>query len=110
MKKDKFIIIQTTYPNLKSAKNLATILLKEKLAACIHLQKIESLYFWEAKIQNDQEILLSIKTQNSRFAAIEKLIKKNHSYKLPQIIVTPIVKGSKNYLSWIETGLKKKVK
>ena len=110
MKNDKFIIIQTTYPNLKSAKNLAEILLKEKLSACIHLQKIESLYFWEKKIQNDAEILVNIKTKKSKFLAIEKLIKKHHSYKLPQITATEIIKGSKDYLSWIETSLTKKVK
>jgi periplasmic divalent cation tolerance protein len=105
MKKENFIIVETTCSKLSLAKKLAKILLKEKLASCIHLQKIESLYFWEEKIENNREILLSIKTKDVKFAKIEKIITKYHEYKLPQIIATPIIKGSKNYLSWIDTNL-----
>lgn len=110
MKKENFIIVETTCSNMSLAKKLAKILLEEKLAACIHLQKMISLYFWEEKLENDQEVLLSIKTKNSKFLRIEKTIKKHHEYKLPQIIAIPIIKGSKDYLSWIDTNLQGKNK
>lgn len=104
--KNKFIIIETTYPNHKLAKNLAQILLDKKLAACIQFVKIESMYFWDKKIQNDSEILVRIKTKNSLFLKVEKIIKNHHSYKNPQIISTQINQGSKQYFDWIDLNTK----
>ena len=105
MTKEQFIIIETTFSNLEMAKNLAKILIDQKLAACIHLQKIESLYSWKGKIANDDEILLIIKSNSRYFDKISQIIKDNHDYELPQIIAKPIIAGDEKYLSWIETKL-----
>lgn len=102
MKKDKIIIIETTYPNLEAAKNLAEILLKEKLAGCIHFQQIESMYEWREKIENDVEFLVRIKTRNSLYEKIEKIIKKHHSYKVPEIIAIDVTRAEENYSLWLE--------
>ncbi len=102
MKKDKIIIIETTYPNLEAAKNLAEILLKEKLAGCIQFQKIESRYEWQGKIANDSEFLIRIKTKNSLYEKIEEIIKKHHSYKVPEIIAILVERAEENYSSWLE--------
>lgn len=104
MKKDKLIVIETTYPNLESAKNLAKILLSEKLAACIHFHAVESMYVWREKIENDQEFLMRIKTKNSLYESIEKVIKKHHEYKVPEIIVLPIEKAEEEYSLWIKNS------
>jgi periplasmic divalent cation tolerance protein len=100
--KKKFILIKTTYPNLREAKKLAKILLEKKLSACVNFNKIESLYQWQKKIENSKEILVSIKTKNSLFKKIEKIILLNHQYQLPQIIAIPIEIGSKKYLEWLD--------
>lgn len=102
----KFIIIQTTFPNLTSAKKLARILLTEKLAACVQLSKIDSFYIWEEKIANSKEILANIKSENNNFTEIEKIITKNHPYKIPQIIKINIDDISENYSNWIESNLR----
>ncbi len=102
----KFIIIETTYPDLKSAKNLAEILLAEKLAACIQFIKIESSYSWQDKIINDKEILLTIKTTEKLYKKIEKIIVKNHKYKTPQILSFEIKNGYEPYLEWISSNTK----
>lgn len=106
--KEKFIIIETTYPNLKGAKNLGEILLTKKLAACVHFMPIESAYFWEGKIENSSEILVKIKTKNSHYKAIEKVIKEHHEYEIPQIISTQINQGSAPYLKWIAANCTKR--
>jgi periplasmic divalent cation tolerance protein len=105
--KNKFISIETTYPNLREAKNLGKILLEKKLAACVQFTKIETSYIWEKKIKNDKEILVKIKTKNSLYFAIEKIIKENHSYKIPQIFSIQINQGLTPYFSWIDSNLKK---
>lgn len=98
----KYSVVLTTAPTLKEARSIASKLLKKKLAACISVtSKIESHYTWKKKIQKGNEYLLIIKTRASHFSKLEKLIKKNHSYSLPEIIMLPIVRGSKEYLSWM---------
>ncbi len=104
MKKDKIIIIETTYPNLESAKNLGKILLGEKLIGCIHFHPIESMYEWQGKIENSAEFLLRIKTKNSLYHEVEKIIKKHHSYKTPEIIAIDVEQTEKNYLLWLENS------
>lgn len=108
--KEKFVIIESSFPDLKSAKNLSAILLKNFLAACIQIKKIESLYIWQAKIANKKEFLISIKTKSEKFNKIAQIIKKNHPYDLPEIISLPITQGDKKYLSWIETNISQKPK
>ena len=105
--KKKFIIIETTYPNLASAKKLGEILLTKKLAACVQFFPIKSMYLWQKKIENSSEILVSIKSENSLYREIEKIIKEHHSYEIPQILTTQINQGSTAYLNWINSNLKK---
>ncbi len=101
-----FIIIKTTYPTVSKAKDLANVLLKEKLAACVQLTQIESLYSWHEKIENEAEILVTIKTKSFNYERIEKLIKKHHEYRVFQIVSIKIDKGYKPYLDWIDSNTK----
>jgi periplasmic divalent cation tolerance protein len=98
----KFCIIKTTFPSKKEAKNFATKLLGNSLAACIHIKKINSYYTWQGKIENQKEYLLEIKTKTSLYKEIEKFILQNHPYEVPEIILIPIKKGFAKYLEWIE--------
>ena len=99
----KLILVETTYPNLRSAKNLAKILLSKNLAACVQFCEIKSMYFWRNKLQNDREILLRIKTKNSLYPAVEKIIQEHHTYETPQILAIQIDQGSKAYLNWLDS-------
>lgn len=104
----KFMIIETTYPDLKSGKKLAKTLLERKLAACVQFSEIESNYFWEEKIVSDQEILVTIKTKDDFYQKIEEIIRKDHQYEIPQIIGINIDKGSQSYLEWIASNMENK--
>ena len=101
----KFIIVETTYPNLASAKKLGKLLLEKKLAACVQFLPIKSMYFWQGKIENSSEILVLIKSENSLYNEIEKTIKEHHTYEIPQILFSLINQGSIAYLKWIESKL-----
>jgi periplasmic divalent cation tolerance protein len=102
----KVILIQTTCASKKEAKKIAKILVQEKLAACVQLSKINSLYSWEKKLCVDKEILVSIKTKKENFKKIQRKIKENHSYDLPEIIEIQISNASKKYLQFIEGNTK----
>lgn len=100
------IIIETTYQNLEKAKELAEILLKKKLASCIHFVKIESLYVWEERVVGDDEFLLRIKTEKRVFSEVETEIKKHHPYQVPQIFSLKIDEISAAYHEWIKNILR----
>jgi len=102
----KPFLVQTTTNSYKEAKKIAKVLIKKKLAACIQISKIESFYEWDNTICEDKEYLLSIKTKKENYKKIEREIKENHSYDLPEIIGTKIVSLSKEYKNFIKENTK----
>ena len=98
----KFAIVLVTAPDLKTARALARAALSAKLIACANLvPKIESHYRWRGKVESGTEVLLVLKTQKSRLAALEKLILARHPYDTPEFLVLPLGAGSRKYLGWL---------
>jgi len=95
------VIIQTTCSSKVEAKNIAKILLDEKLAACVQLSECESYYTWKEEFCCDNETLLSIKTRKENFEKVKSKIKELHSYDVPEIIEIDITNSSKKYLKFI---------
>ncbi len=102
-----YIQISTTTETKEQAQKIARYLVEQKLAACVQISgPIESTYRWKGKVETASEYLCLIKTRTSLFKKVEAAIKKLHPYETPEIIATPIVKGSREYLNWLddETG------
>ena len=100
------IIIYTSIDSKMNANKLARKLVENNLAACINIIPIEeSIYNWDGKVQSESEFQLIIKTDLSYKSSIEKFIKLNHSYELPEIIFIKVSGGSKEYLDWISSNL-----
>ena len=100
------IIIYTSIDSKKNAKTLAKIIINNHLAACVNIIPIEeSIYYWEGKLESESEFQLMIKTDIKYKSSIEEIIKINHPYKLPEIIVINIDDGSNEYLNWIKNNL-----
>jgi periplasmic divalent cation tolerance protein len=95
------IVMMTSVASETDAHKLAGILVTAKAAACVQILPIRSCYFWDGKVANDAECLLLIKTRAGLYEAAADLIKRNHSYEIPEIISLPIVAGSSPYLNWI---------
>ncbi len=98
----KAIIVKTTCASKEEAKYIANILVKERLAACVQLNEIESIYFWKDEICSDNETLLSIKTKKELFSKVQSRILELHSYDVPQIIEIEISNISEDYLKFIK--------
>ena len=97
-----YIQISTTTETKEEAQKIALYLLERKLAACVQLSgPITSIYRWKGKMETANEWLCLIKTREDLFEEVEITIKKLHSYETPEIIATPIIKGSKEYLKWL---------
>jgi periplasmic divalent cation tolerance protein len=98
----KFAIVLVTAPDLKTARALAKAALASRMVACANLiPKVESHYRWQGKIESGTEVLLILKTQKSKLAALEKLILAKHPYDTPEFLVLPLSAGSGKYLHWL---------
>lgn len=98
-----FILVFVTVPHVNEAETIARELVEEKLAACVNMVKnIRSIYRWEGKVEDGEEILLIIKSREDLFPELQKRVKKLHSYTVPEIISIPILGGSEEYLGWLK--------
>ena len=96
----------TTFPDENQAKEVAKILVSNNLAACINiLPKMTSIYQWQGKLEQGQEHLLLIKTEQHRVAELQSAIQEAHPYELPEIVVVPILSGYEPYLKWISESV-----
>ncbi len=80
---------------------IASVLVEMKLAACVSIAPIQSVYRWQGNIERDREWQLTIKTDLALFPALETKIQELHSYEVPEILAIPIVAGSNAYLDWM---------
>jgi periplasmic divalent cation tolerance protein len=99
------IVVLVTTPSQEQASAIAQTLVAEKLAACVNLFPIHSIYTWNGELQQEQEWQLIIKTDHAQFPALETLICDRHPYEVPEIIALPIVAGASAYLNWLSSCL-----
>jgi len=97
------VALCTTAPG--EADGIARALMNERLAACVNIMPVRSCYLWEGKINLEGEELLIIKTEQSLVEQLVSRIIELHSYKVPEIIVLPILDGYPPYLQWIAQSL-----
>ncbi|MBN2303857.1 MAG: divalent-cation tolerance protein CutA [Anaerolineae bacterium] len=98
---NEHIVVLVTATDEKQARQIARRLLREKLAACVNFVPVESMFLWKGDIQEEEEVLMIIKTRTETFDALMSAVKIVHSYDTPEIIGMPIVMGSREYLKWI---------
>lgn len=97
------IVVLITVSSPEEGEKIAKALVEKRVAACVNIiPGIRSIYRWQGKICDDRELLLMAKTTGALFERVEKEVKSLHSYKVPEIIALPIIKGSDDYLSWID--------
>ena len=94
-------IIYVTCHNTEEAKKIAGVLLKKKLIACANMLPIESMYVWEDKITEDDEIVLLLKTEDKKTDIVEQEVKKLHSYDIPCILKLD-AKANPEYAEWVK--------
>ena len=96
------ILIYCTVPNKKIAKDISTLLIKHKMAACVSMtDKVESYFSWDGEFCKEKEILLTIKTIRENFEKINSLINELHPYNVPEVIAVPVINCSEEYMKWI---------
>ena len=101
---NKVLLLITTEYNKKAAKKIAKLLLKKKLAACVSLKDVHSIYEWEGKIQAVNEVEISIKSKPKVKKALIVYLKKILSYGIPQIIYKKF-NSEEKYKNWLNKSI-----
>jgi len=103
MEEFSHIVLFITTATDEEAHLISRMLLEQRKAACVNIApKVDSLFWWQGKLDSAQESLLIIKTKASLLDEVVELVKAAHSYEVPEIIAMPIIGGNKEYLNWID--------
>src|SRR5581483_5511780 len=100
-------IVLSTAGSREEAEKIGNALVERRLAACVNIvPQVRSIYWWEDKVEQAEELLLIIKTSAEKFASVRDAIRELHSYDLPECLCLGVEDGSAGYLAWIEKMVK----
>lgn len=97
--------IHTTCDSRDEAERIAERLVRDRLAACVHLGAIESVFRWQGEVSHEGEVRVSATTRSDRFDDVARVVGALHSYELPSLTMTAITGGSRAYLDWIDESI-----
>ena len=97
----KPVIIVSTFPSKQSITGIANKLVKKKLAACVNMTKISSVYTWKGKVENQNEYLAFFKTTKKNQSTLKKELKKLHPYDVPEIAEINVESINQTYMKWL---------
>jgi len=101
------LVVITSLPSLEQAQTIARQLVENRLAACVQIQQgVNSIYRWDGKICEENEVLLSAKTSRVLWEEIRGFIQNNHPYDLPEIIAFTPADYEQQYGQWVEAEIK----
>ena len=94
------LLLITTESNEEIARNIAKLLIQNKLAACVSIKNIYSIYKWEDDIEETREVEISIKSKPELKDDLILFLQKMSSYDVPQILYMKFHTESK-YINWL---------
>ena len=105
--RNSYIIIIVTTAGREEAETIVQRLLEAKLIACANIiGPVSSHFHWSGKIEKAEEYLILMKSRRDLFEKLSETVKALHGYEVPEILVLPIVEGSKAYMDWLGSCLR----
>lgn len=96
-----------TASSKEEARNIGRTLVEKRLAACVNiLDAMESMYWWEGKIETGEEVVLIAKTEARLVESLIATVKAIHSYSVPCVLSLPIETGNPDYLAWLAANVR----
>ncbi len=95
------IAVLTTVDSRDQADAIAQALISRRLAACVQISAIDSVYTWDGEVQEDPEFRLLIKTTDERYSQVEAAIRELHTYDLPAVMAFPMTHAYQPFADWV---------
>ena len=100
---EKFCWVYMTSGSIEEAKNISQKLVEQDLVACVNLlENMTSIYKWEEKLEESQEVIMIAKTRKTLMPKLIETVNSLHSYDCPCILELPVQEANSDFLSWIE--------
>ena len=100
------VSVYAVFATAEEAEHIGRTVIEERLAACINiLPGVRSIYRWQGKIEDAEEIAAIFKTSNDKADALITRIAGLHSYDVPCIASWPIDKILGSYADWVEDSV-----
>ena len=97
------LLILTNLPDEAGARDLATMLVSRRLAACVNvIPGVTSYYRWKGQLQRDAELLLVIKTRAACLDGLRATLARLHPYDVPELVALKVEDGLAPYLAWLD--------
>ena len=101
------VIVLCTAPDSATAERLADKALSTRLAACVTLLPgATSYYLWQGRRECASEVQMLLKSDVTHQQALIDLLKAEHPYDTPELLVLPVQHGESDYLSWLSASLR----
>ncbi|MFE4212464.1 divalent-cation tolerance protein CutA [Streptomyces sp. NPDC056844] len=102
MTEPAWLTVLTTTDSEEKAHTLARGAVEARLAACAQISApVTSVHRWQEAVETGEEWQVLLKTTAGRYDALEAHLLAAHDYETPEIIATPVVRGSDRYLAWV---------
>lgn len=99
---DEILLVLSTFPDVATARRIGRQLVEDKCAACANLlPAVESIYWWQQKVETASETIVLLKTSADRYEALETTLRQLHPYEVPEIIAFRVEQGLPEYLRWV---------
>lgn len=95
------VFIYTTCRDESEARTLAGKIVEGKLASCVNIWRIGSIYKWEGELREEKEVAMLIKTIEAKVQEIEDFILENHAYRTPFVGVVDVRRLNRGYKEWM---------
>ncbi len=96
------IILFLTCANAEEAKTISHALLESKLIACVRQSPVSSSFWWENKIQTDEEVLLMMESIEEKFDQIETKVTELHSYDEYVLTAVQVLRTTPGVEKWLK--------
>ncbi len=97
------IELHVTYGSNEDAVAQARAVVEAREAACANIiGTVHSLYWWNGKVEEEDETLVIFKTSEARAASAEAFIASRHPYDTPAIIRHGSVGANDDYARWVQ--------
>ena len=101
---NKLLLLITTVSSQLMAEQIAKELIKSKLAACISIKEIKSIYKWQGNIEENKEFEITIKSLPENLNELILILKEKISYEIPQLIYK-IFDSENSYFQWMKKSI-----
>jgi len=101
-----FVELFLTCEDRAEAEKIADALLLQHLVACVKFEQVHSKFWWKGKIEEGDEVKISMLSVAENFDRIEAEVAKLHSYETFVLQAIPIQKLNAAAAEWLAENTK----